>query len=138
MDIAGDTTIRCVGGIVHDAQGRLLLIKRANEPGRGRWSLPGGRVEPGETDAEAVVREVREETGLEVTPGPLAGTVLRGPFEIHDYRCSRNGGTLTPGDDALDARWFDVAAFDALRTSGGLVDLLFEELRDWGVLPRES
>ena len=45
---------------------------------------------------------------------------------------------LTPGDDALDARWFDVAAFDALRTSGGLVDLLFEELRDWGVLPRES
>ena len=74
MDIAGDTTIRCVGGIVHDAQGRLLLIKRANEPGRGRWSLPGGRVEPGETDAEAVVREVREETGLEVTPGPLAGT----------------------------------------------------------------
>ena len=67
---------RCVGGIVHDVAGRLLVIRRGHEPGRGLWSLPGGRVEPGETDAQAVVREMREETGLDVRPGPLVGTVV--------------------------------------------------------------
>jgi ADP-ribose pyrophosphatase YjhB (NUDIX family) len=55
----------------------LLLIRRANPPGRWRWSLPGGRVEPGETDAQAVTREVAEETGLTVTAGRLVGVVRR-------------------------------------------------------------
>ncbi|MGI8799897.1 MAG: NUDIX hydrolase, partial [Pseudonocardia sp.] len=61
-----DWPVACVGAIVRDAAGRLLLVQRVNEPGAGRWSLPGGRVEPGETDQDAVVREVAEETGLQV------------------------------------------------------------------------
>ncbi|MGH3951304.1 MAG: NUDIX hydrolase, partial [Pseudonocardiaceae bacterium] len=72
--------VRCVGGIVHDDTGRLLLIKRGNEPSRGKWSIPGGRVEQGESDADAVRRELSEETGLDVDPGALIGTVTRGEF----------------------------------------------------------
>jgi 8-oxo-dGTP diphosphatase len=72
-----DSVIPCVGAVIKDDQGRLLLIKRGHEPGAGLWSVPGGRVEPGETDAEALVREMREETGLAVQPGPLLGRVRR-------------------------------------------------------------
>jgi 8-oxo-dGTP diphosphatase len=66
-----------VGAVIKDDQGRLLLIKRGHEPGAGLWSLPGGRIEPGETDAEALVREMREETGLTVQAGALLGSVRR-------------------------------------------------------------
>jgi 8-oxo-dGTP diphosphatase len=52
--------IPCVGAIIKDQSGRLLLIRRRNEPGAGLWSVPGGRIEPGETDQQAVVREVLE------------------------------------------------------------------------------
>ena len=124
--------VRCVGAIAHDEYGRLLVIQRGHDPGRGLWSLPGGRVEPGETDAQAVVREMREETGLEVRPGPLAGTVVRGRYEIYDYVCEVSGGALRAGDDATDARWVDADAFFALELTDGLA----ETLRDWNNLPR--
>ena len=68
-----DSVIPCVGAIVADGQGRLLMIKRGHEPGAGLWSIPGGRIEPGETDAEALVREMLEETGLTVEVGRLVG-----------------------------------------------------------------
>ena len=71
------SVIPCVGAVIKDGQGRLLLIKRGHEPGAGLWSLPGGRIEPGETDAEALVREIREETGLMIEAGQLIGTVRR-------------------------------------------------------------
>lgn len=129
------TTIRCVGGIAFDDHGRLLLIRRAHDPGSGQWSLPGGRVEPGETDKEAVVRELSEETGLDVIPGTLIGSVTRGPYEIHDYACEVAGGVLTAGDDAAEARWSDAADLAALEAAGELVDLLYVTLRDWNVLP---
>ena len=92
--------IPCVGAIIRDAAGRLLLIKRGHDPEAGRWSLPGGRVEPGESDAQALVREMREETGLIVQPGPLVGAVERpGPggsvLEIRDYAATVMGGTLS-------------------------------------------
>jgi 8-oxo-dGTP diphosphatase len=102
---SGDRLVPCVGGLTYDNVGRLLLVQRANEPGRGLWSLPGGRVEPGEDDAAALVREMAEETGLMVQPGDLVGRVRRGVYEIADYRCRVVGGTLLAGDDALDARW---------------------------------
>jgi ADP-ribose pyrophosphatase YjhB (NUDIX family) len=121
-----------VGAIAHDASGRLLLIKRGTEPGRGLWSLPGGHVEPGEDDSAALVREMAEETGLTVEPGPHVGTVLIGPYRITDYRCTVVGGALTPGDDAADARWVDAAEFATLP----LVDGLAETLAGWAVLPR--
>jgi 8-oxo-dGTP diphosphatase len=127
-----DDSVPCVGAITFDAAGRLLLVQRANEPGRGLWSLPGGRVEPGEDDATALVREMAEETGLVVRPGPLVGRVRRGRYVIADYRCRVTGGTLVAGDDALDARWCDAAAMDRLP----LVPELEETLRGWDALPR--
>lgn len=131
--------IDCVGGIVLDtsqAQPRLLLVRRGTEPAKGTWSLPGGRVEAGETDPEAVRRELREETGLAVEVGRLVGTVERdapggGVYVIHDYLC-RMAGHAQPraGDDADDADWFSLDAVAGLDTSPGLV----EALTEWGVL----
>jgi 8-oxo-dGTP diphosphatase len=127
----GDRLIACVGGLAYDDAGRLLLVQRANEPGRGLWSVPGGRVEPGEDDAAALIREMREETGLQVAPGELIGRVVRGPFAIADYRCTVVAGPLQAGDDALDARFVDRAAMAALP----LVDGLLAALGEWDALP---
>lgn len=88
-------------------------------------------MENGETDHTAVIRELREETGLDVIPGELAGMVVRGRFEIYDYVCEVRGGTLRPGDDAADVRWVDAATFHRLDLTEGLADAL----RRWGRLP---
>ena len=129
------TRIPCVGAIVRDGAGRLLLIKRGHDPEAGKWSLPGGRIEPGETDAQALVREMREETGLTVLPGPLLGAVERpGPggsiIDIRDYAATVTGGTLAAGDDAADARWVAAADVPRLPLTSGLADAL----ASWGVL----
>ena len=129
------TRIPCVGAIVRDGAGRLLLIKRGHEPEAGKWSLPGGRIEPGETDAQALVREMREETGLTVLPGPLLGAVERpGPggsiIDIRDYAATVIDGTLAAGDDAADARWVAAADVPRLPLTSGLADAL----ASWGVL----
>jgi 8-oxo-dGTP diphosphatase len=123
--------VPCFGGIVTDADGRLLLVRRAHAPEAGRWSLPGGRVEPGEDDAAALVREMAEETGLVVEPGALVGRVYRGVYEIADYRCTVVGGALRAGDDALDARWCDAATFARLPLAPQLADTL----AGWAALP---
>jgi ADP-ribose pyrophosphatase YjhB (NUDIX family) len=121
-----------VGGLIYDGAGRLLLVQRANEPGRGLWSVPGGRVEPGEDDERALVREMAEETGLVVEPGALVGRVVRGSYAISDYACAVVGGTLQAGDDALDARWCDATELTSLPLVPGLIDALTE----WDALPR--
>lgn len=127
--------IPCVGAIISDGAGRLLLIKRGHEPGKGLWSLPGGRVEAGESDEQAVVREVREETGLIVAAGRLVGVVRRaGPggvvFDIRDYAAAVTGGTLVAGDDAEEACWAGRTEMGGLPLTSGLVDAL----TGWGVL----
>ena len=129
------SVIPCVGAVVKDAGGRLLLIKRGHEPGAGLWSIPGGRIEPGETDAEAVVREMIEETGLKVQVGRLIGRVQRpglngAVIDIRDYAATVTGGTLRPGDDAADARWVAPAELASLEITEGLIDAL----TGWGVL----
>jgi 8-oxo-dGTP diphosphatase len=128
--------IRCVGAVVHDAVGRLLLVRRANDPGRGQWSLPGGRVEPGESDASAVARELREETGLEVQVGSLIGSVQRGPYLIFDYAAAVIGGQLAAGDDASAVTWADQAEFTRMDAEGELVTQLADTLAGWQALPR--
>jgi 8-oxo-dGTP diphosphatase len=129
------SVIPCVGAVVTDGQGRLLMIKRGHEPGAGLWSIPGGRIEPGETDAEALVREMFEETGLAVEVGPLIGSVRRpgldgAVIDIRDYAATVTGGTLRPGDDAADARWLETADLNSLEITEGLI----EALTGWGVL----
>jgi 8-oxo-dGTP diphosphatase len=129
------TRIPCVGAVVRDGAGRLLLIKRGHDPEAGKWSLPGGRIEPGETDAQALVREMREETGLTVLPGPLLGAVEQpGPggriIDIRDYAATVTGGTLAAGDDAADACWVAAADVPHLPLTSGLADALAA----WGVL----
>jgi ADP-ribose pyrophosphatase YjhB (NUDIX family) len=126
--------IPCVGAVVLDDEGRLLLVRRARPPGEGLWSLPGGRIEPGESAEEALAREVAEETGLLVRVGPPVGRVLReapggGVFEIRDFACVVRGGRLRAGDDAAEARW--VPAGELGRWP--LVDRLLETLREWNV-----
>lgn len=128
--------VRCVGAIVHDAGGRLLVIRRGHPPGEGLWSLPGGRVEAGESDAAAVARELAEETGLRVEAGRLVGRVERPgaggvTYDIYDYAATVTGGTLVAGDDASDARWTALEELLGLPTTDGLL----EALADWGVLP---
>ncbi|MEV6860893.1 NUDIX domain-containing protein [Streptosporangium subroseum] len=131
--------VNCVGAIVVDS-GRILLIRRGHPPGEGLWSVPGGRVEPGESDVEAVAREVLEETGLSIVPGRLAGTVDRpGPgdvvYEIRDYLAALpdgSDGTPRAGSDAADARWFTPDELVRLPLTTGLLDALVE----WAVIGR--
>jgi 8-oxo-dGTP diphosphatase len=135
----GGRRIPCVGAIITDRSGRLLLVQRGHDPGKGLWSVPGGRVEPGETDEEAVIREVREETGLIVASGSLAGSVERPGLAgsilvIHDYRCTVIGGYLAAGDDAAAVRWCSQAQVEALDANGQLTGELLATLRSWSVL----
>ena len=134
-----DPVIPCVGAIVLDERRRLLVVRRGQEPGRGLWSVPGGRVEPGESDAVALVREVAEETGLRVAVVRHVGTVRRrapdgGTYEIRDF-LARPVGVPAPepraGDDAAAARWVTRAELDALPVVAGLVTALGE----WRLLP---
>jgi len=132
--------IPCVGAVVHDAEHRLLLVRRGRPPGRGLWSVPGGRVEPGESAAEAVVREVLEETALLVEPTATAGVVERpapdGVYVIEDFVARPAPGAdptaVRAGDDADEVGWFDLEQLDLLPC----VDGLREALAGWGLLPR--
>ena len=125
--------------VIHS--GRVLLVRRGKEPLRGRWLVPGGTVELGETLEEAVVREVREETGVTVRPRGVAlvfdriqrdGQGCLYHYVIVDYTCDYVDGALRAGDDAADVAfvpeaelpYYDVPA-DALR----LIQDAFRESR---------
>jgi 8-oxo-dGTP diphosphatase len=125
-----------VGALAVD-HGRLLCIRRGHGPGAGLWSLPGGRVEADETLHEAVVREVMEETGLEVVVDGFVGYVERlgdgYHFVILDFGVTSLDPDVDPvaGDDAAEAAWVPFEDLADLR----LVDGLYEFLRDHDVLP---
>lgn len=118
-----------VGAIIWDDDDRLLLVKRGHPPQMGRWTVPGGKVEPGETLEAAVVREILEETGLHVDVVARAWVVdIPGDddvvFEVHDFVARVRSGMLRAGDDAADAGWFDVTRMGELELTDGLVDHL--------------
>lgn len=113
--------------------GRLLVIQRGRGIGAGRWSLPGGRVEAGETLAVALAREIHEETGLTASIGQLCGIAERISAEAHyvivDYWASADG-TPVAGDDAVAVTWADRETLGRL----DVVDHLLEFLGEHGVL----
>jgi 8-oxo-dGTP diphosphatase len=110
-----DTPLVGVGAIIIDGD-RVALVKRGHAPLQGRWSIPGGVLEVGETLRKAVVREALEETGLAIEPGELLGVFERvvpddeGRMKYHyvliDFLCRRMAGELAAADDAEEARWF--------------------------------
>jgi ADP-ribose pyrophosphatase YjhB (NUDIX family) len=129
-----------VGAVAVDHE-RLLLVRRGHGPGAGLWSVPGGRVEPGETLHEAVVREAMEETGLEVVVDRFLGYVERfgdepSPyhFVVLDFAVTVLDPEQPPlaGDDAAEARWVPFDDVADLR----LVTGLYEFLTDHEVLAR--
>ncbi len=110
------TPIVGVGAVVV-RDGRALIIRRGHEPRKGEWSLPGGAVELGERLTDAVRRELREETGLDVEVGPIVETFdrvhhdadgrVRYHFVIVDYLCRAPAGEARAGDDADEVRWIE-------------------------------
>ena len=121
--------------VVIVADSAILLVQRGHEPQLGRWSVPGGRVEPGETLAEAAAREAYEETGLEVRIGAelWSLTIPDGDvtYEVHDFAATVTGGTLRAGDDAADVRWIPFAELD----QWPLTEDLLGYLTRGGILP---
>jgi 8-oxo-dGTP diphosphatase len=106
------------------AEGRALLIRRGKEPLKGAWSVPGGTVEAGETLRQALVREVLEETGVRVRPGPVLTVfdridrddgLIRFHYVIVDYLCEVVDGEARAGSDAEAVAWVredELAAYD--------------------------
>jgi ADP-ribose pyrophosphatase YjhB (NUDIX family) len=122
-----------VGAVVL-MDGRVVLVKRAHEPLKGEWSLPGGAVELGETLEEAITREILEETGLEVSVGPVievfdritldAEQHVEFHFVLVDYLCRPVGGTLAGGSDASEVTLADPAALDRYRLTRKTLDVI--------------
>ena len=122
-----------IGAIVIES-GRVLLVERGREPLKGFWSLPGGVLEVGESLAEGIRREMREETGLEIEPLSVVEIFERimrdasGAAEYHyvliDYLCRVTGGTLTAGDDVSEARWVERARLPDYRITEGTLPVI--------------
>jgi len=138
-----------VGAVVVD-DGRVLLVRRANEPLKGEWSLPGGAVELGERLHVAIAREVKEETGLEVEVGPIIDVLDRLRFDadgrprfhyvLVDFICRPKGGTLVSGSDAAGVRWAELVELSEYRVAESTVDVIvkaFERLKSGPWTSRE-
>jgi 8-oxo-dGTP diphosphatase len=135
-----ETPLVGVGAVIVD-QGRVVLVKRKFPPLAGEWSIPGGRLEIGETQREAVVRETREETGLTVEPRELLGVYdrllrddggrIRYHYVLIDFLCRRVAGELQPGGDAEDARWFskqEIGKVSLLEDTAEVIRLGFKKV----------
>ena len=122
-----------VGAVILDGD-RVLLIRRGGATLPGKWSIPGGLVELGETTREAVCREIGEECGLEIELVDVCGVLDRvvrdgeGRVRYHwvlvDYLAVARGGTLCAGDDAADARWVRIDEVAQYDTTDGLLDMI--------------
>ncbi len=123
--------MQCVGAVVLDDRGHLLVVRRGQPPAKGLWSLPGGRVEVGESLDDAVRREVFEETGLVVDVRAAVGAVeiLVGDgvvYDVTDFSATLVGdpAAMAAGDDAVDVAWVSRGELESLGCSPGLVETL--------------
>ncbi|WP_172122622.1 MULTISPECIES: NUDIX domain-containing protein [unclassified Devosia] len=107
--------------------GKVLLIKRAFPPYQHLWTFPGGRLEPGETIEQCVIREVKEELGLAVrNPQPVLVQQLGGggTYQLAVFVSSDFSGTIMPSSEIADHKWVDPAALPAFRTTTRLDDVI--------------
>jgi mutator protein MutT len=107
--------------------GKVLLIKRAFPPYQHLWTFPGGRLEPGETIEQCVIREVKEELGLAVrNPQPVLVQQLGGggTYQLAVFVSSDFSGTIMPSSEIADYKWVDPAALPAFRTTTRLDDVI--------------
>jgi len=132
-----------VGAVIVDG-GRVVLVRRRYEPLKGRWSLPGGAVEVGETLEGALAREMAEETGLQVEVGPVIDVFdritrdearrVRYHFVLVDYLCRPASGALRAGSDVDDAIWVNAAALAAYELTDkatAVIEQAMKLSRDW-------
>lgn len=134
-----DRPIVGVGGVVVEI-GRALVVKRASEPLKGEWSVPGGAVEAGETLRHAVAREVLEETGLRIEAGAVLNvfdSIYRDPdgrvryhFVLVDFHCRLLGGDLRAASDVTEARWVSLAELPALHMTPANEALITKALEE--------
>lgn len=129
MSAADPLILPSASTIVQAPDGRILLVQRGHEPNKGRWSLPGGKAQPGETPGQAAVRETLEETGLQVRVGREVWTIRvpdgeRKVYEIHTFLARAVGGRAAAHDDAAALRWAGRADLTRLDLTANLIDLL--------------
>jgi 8-oxo-dGTP diphosphatase len=138
--VASDRPIPGVGVVVVE-DGRILLVQRGREPGRGLWAVPGGKVDLGESLIQAARREAKEETGLDVEVAELvwAGESI-GPgqppewhYVLVDFLATRVGGEPAPADDADQVAWFSSAQARRLLLTPTMPSLL-DKLENLGLL----
>ena len=126
-----------VGAVILDGD-RVLLIQRGGTTLSGKWSIPGGLGELGETTREAVCREIGEECGLQIDLVDVCGVldrVVRDPdgrvryhWVLVDFLAVARGGTLCAGDDAADARWVPIDEVETYDTTDGLMDMIMRAM----------
>ncbi len=135
-----------VGGVVISG-GRVLLVRRAQEPLKGEWSIPGGLVDLGEALEEAVRRELVEETGLRVEPVGVLGVFdrilygeeaerVRYHYVLVDYLCRLVSGEPRAGSDASEVCWAsreEVPAYHLNKKTGAVVEKAFQEAEEMGL-----
>lgn len=118
--------------ILHDD--KVLLVRRGKSPSFGKWSLPGGLVELGETTREAIAREIVEECGIKIRLVDVAGVIdrivkddtgrVRYHYVLVDYLAYPESTDVVAGSDAADAQWFEIDRLDELDTTQGLLDMI--------------
>lgn len=126
--MTNSAAVVAVSAVTFDREDRVLVIERGRPPGEGLWSLPGGKLIAGETLAQAVAREVREETGMIVEVGGLVTVVERitdhAHYVIVSYAARPIGGSLAAGDDARAARFIAERDLSRLAVTDGLLDVI--------------
>ena len=113
---------------------KVLLVRRGKSPSYGKWSLPGGLVELGETTTEAIAREILEECGIKIRVVDVAGVItrvvkddadrVRYHYVLVDYLAYPDSLDVVAGSDAEEARWFAIEGVANLDTTQGLLDMI--------------
>ena len=122
-----------VGAVILHAD-NVLLVRRGKAPSFGKWSLPGGLVELGESTREAVAREILEECGIKIRIVDVAGVLdrvvkddagrVRYHYVLVDYLAYPDSLDVQAGDDAAEAQWFEIGRLAELDTTQGLLDMI--------------